>query len=94
MRKLCCREVTLLVCIYWVADSGFEVVDLTLTLYFTLPADLKTHFYGTSTEKKTDQCESRELCFVWAKMRSLAQESISDGSEELLQRGGGGQCYT
>ena len=26
-------------------------------------------------------------------MRSLAQDSISDGSEELLQRGRGGQCY-
>jgi len=42
----------LLACICWVADSGFEVVDLALTLYFTPLADLKTHFYGMSSEKK------------------------------------------
>lgn len=88
----CYREVMLLAYICWVADSGFEVADLTLTLYFTLPADLKTHFYGMSSEKYV-QCESHELCFIWAKMRSLTSRQQSQMALRNCSQEVGGQCY-
>ena len=39
--------------------------------------------------KKDVQLESSELSFIWGKMRTIAQEAVSDSSERLLQSGSG-----